>query len=107
MKKWFPVLLVVALLCSAAALAEEPAAGFSIRNGVQFGDSIEDVKSKDDAFMNSEDTPYISLVYDPVTYLATKEIYPHSLSEEVELANAPVTLYYIGNSGRPGHVFRN
>lgn len=95
MKKWFSVLLVVVLLFSSTALADEPVVDFSIRNGVKFGDSVDDVKSKDGAFSNSKDSPYSNFVYDPVTFFATKEIYPHSLSEDIELANAPVTLYYM------------
>lgn len=101
MKKWFPVLLVVALLCSAAALADEPAASFSIRNGVQFGDSVDDVKSKDEVFKNVVAEPYDKMVIDSKTFeMSFIPLYPAYLTKDVELAGAPVSMdYFFADSG--------
>lgn len=51
MKKWFCTILAVVLLCSTMACAEE----FTLRNGIKFGDSIEEVLSKETIQIKSID----------------------------------------------------
>ena len=69
---------------------------FSIRNGVQFGDSAADVKLKDEVFVNSEEKPYDDFFINPVTLeYSIKPLYPNSMNENVQLAGASTSLYYL------------
>ncbi len=77
---FFILSLLASLLCvSSVSVAEEP---FSIRTNVQFGDSIETVRTKDDAVKDA-----------PVFNFVDKE-YPEYLSGKVELAGLKATLDY-------------
>ena len=84
MRKAFIILLAtIILLCNYSAIAEEQ---FSIRNNVQFGDSVETVKEKDEIMKNKEASEFNVAGY--IYYPA------HLVEHNTELAGLESSLYY-------------
>lgn len=57
MKKHLSVLLIIMILLPVLTFSE--GFHFSYRNGVEFGDTLADVKSKENGYPNSEDTNFL------------------------------------------------
>lgn len=81
------LLLFIIFISNVFAESEASASSFSVRNGIQFGDSVEEVKKKDEAFKDIEAKPFSFSKYEI--------IYPNSLEcDDIELVGIPMNLKY-------------